>query len=285
MDIDPNKFIDPVIEYGPKVIGVLVALVLALMIAGWTERVVRVALERRSFDATLTRFFAKLARYFILIAAVLGCLGVFGIQTASFAAVLAAAGFAIALAFQGTLGNFAAGVMLLVFRPFKVGDYVEVNGETGTCEHIDLFTCEFRTLDNRRLIVPNGSVFGNTITNYTGYEVRRVDIDVGAEYSADVDATRAALEKAAAKVEGKLTDPPPQVFLKGLGDSSIDWQVRVWCKTADYWDVWQATVRATKLALDEAGIGIPFPQQDVHFDEAVVKALSNEPIPKLRSPE
>jgi small conductance mechanosensitive channel len=275
MDLDPNKFIDPVIEYGPKVIGVLVALVLALMIAGWTERVVRVALERRSFDATLTRFFAKLARYFILIAAVLGCLGVFGIQTASFAAVLAAAGFAIALAFQGTLGNFAAGVMLLVFRPFKVGDYVEVNGETGTCEHIDLFTCEFRTLDNRRLIVPNGSVFGNTITNYTGYEVRRVDIDVGAEYSADVDATRAALEKAAAKVEGKLTDPPPQVFLKGLGDSSIDWQVRVWCKTPDYWDVWQATVRATKLALDEAGIGIPFPQRDVHFDEAVVKALSN----------
>ncbi len=275
MDIDPNRFIDPVIEYGPKVIGVLVALVLALMIAGWTERVVRAALERRSFDATLTRFFAKLARYFILIAAVLGCLGVFGIQTASFAAVLAAAGFAIALAFQGTLGNFAAGVMLLVFRPFKVGDYVEVNGETGTCEHIDLFTCEFRTLDNRRLIVPNGSVFGNTITNYTGYDVRRVDIDVGAEYSADVDATRAALEKATAKVEGMLADPPPQVFLKGLGDSSIDWQVRVWCKTPDYWDVWQATVRATKLALDEAGIGIPFPQQDVHFDEAVVKALSN----------
>ncbi len=275
MDIDPNKFIDPVIEYGPKVIGVLLALVLALMIAGWTERVVRAGLERRNFDATLTRFFAKLARYFILIAAVLGCLGVFGIQTASFAAVLAAAGFAIGLAFQGTLGNFAAGVMLLVFRPFKVGDYVEVNGETGTCEHIDLFTCEFRTLDNRKLIVPNGSVFGNTITNYAGYEMRRVDIDVGAEYSADVDATRAALEKAAARVEGRLADPPPQVFLKGLGDSSIDWQVRVWCKTPDYWDVWQATVRATKLALDEAGIGIPFPQRDVHFDEAVVKALSN----------
>ena len=275
MDIDPNKLIDPLIEYGPKVIGVVVALVLALVIAGWTERVVRAGLERRNFDATLTRFFAKLARYFILIAAALGCLGVFGIQTASFAAVLAAAGFAIGLAFQGTLGNFAAGVMLLVFRPFKVGDYVEVSGESGTCEHIDLFTCEFRTRDNRRLIIPNGAVFGNTITNYTGYDTRRVDIDVGAEYSADVDATRAALEKAVTKVEGRLADPPPQVFLKGLGDSSIDWQVRIWCKTSDYWDVWQATVRATKLALDEAGIGIPFPQQDVHFDEAVVKALAN----------
>lgn len=273
--MDPDKLIDPVLEYGPKLAGVLVALIVALMIAGWVERMVRAGLERRNFDATLTRFFAKLARYLILIGAVLGCLGVFGIQTASFAAVLAAAGFAIGLAFQGTLGNFAAGVMLLVFRPFKVGDFVEVNGVTGICEHIDLFTCEFRTLDNRRLVVPNGSVFGSTITNYTGYDTRRVDIDVGAEYSADVDATRAALEKAVTKVEGKLADPPPQVFLKGLGDSSVDWQVRVWCKTADYWDVWQSTVRATKVTLDEVGIGIPFPQQDVHLDEVVVKALSN----------
>ena len=106
-------------------------------------------------------------------------------------------------------------------------------------------------------------------------DTRRVAIAVGAEYSADLDATRAALEKAVTKVEGRLADPPPQVFLKGLGDSSIDWQVRIWCKTPDYWDVWQATVRSTKLALDEADIGIPFPQQDVHFDEAVVKALSN----------
>jgi len=275
MEIDPSKLMEPVMEYGPKVVGVLVALLLALMIAGWAERVVRAGLERRNFDDTLTRFFAKLTRYLILIGAVLGCLGVFGIQTASFVAVLAAAGFAIGLAFQGTLGNFAAGVMLLVFRPFKVGDFVEVNGETGVCEHIDLFTCEFRTLDNRKLIIPNGSVFGSTITNYTGHEKRRVDIDVGAEYSADIDATRAALENAFAKVEGRLDDPPPQAFLKGLGDSSVDWQVRVWCRTEDYWDVWQSTVRATKLALDEAGVGIPFPQQDVHLGEAVVKALSN----------
>ncbi len=275
MEVDPSKLMEPLIEYGPKVVGVLLALMLALIIAGWVERLVRTGLERRSFDATLTRFFAKLARYAILIGAVLGCLGVFGIQTASFAAVLAAAGFAVGLAFQGTLGNFSAGVMLLVFRPFKVGDFVEVNDETGICEHVDLFTCEFRTLDNRKLIIPNGSVFGSTITNYTGYEKRRVDIDVGAEYSADIDATRAALEKAFVKIDGRLADPAPEVFLKGLGDSSVDWQVRVWCKSADYWDVWQSAVRATKLALDEAGVGIPFPQQDIHFDETVVKALQN----------
>lgn len=275
MDIDPDKLVSPIIEYGPKVIGVLVALIVALIIAGWIERMIRAGLERRKFDATLTRFFAKLGRYLILIGAVLGCLGVFGIQTASFAAVLAAAGFAIGLAFQGTLGNFAAGVMLLVFRPFKVGDFVEVNGQSGTCEHIDLFTCEFRALDNRRLIIPNGAVFGSAITNFTGYDTRRVDISVGAEYSADIDATRAALEKAIDMIEGRIADPAPQIFLKGLGDSSVDWQVRVWCNTPDYWNVWQSAVRATKLALDQAGIGIPFPQQDVHFDESVVKALSN----------
>lgn len=274
MELDANKYLDLLIEYGPKVVGVLIALFAAWVIAGWLERAVRKALEKRNFDDTLTRFFAKLTRYLILVGVVLGCLGVFGIQTASFAAVLAAAGFAIGLAFQGTLGNFSAGVMLLVFRPFKVGDFVEVNGETGTCEHIDLFTCEFRTLDNKKLIIPNGAVFGNTITNYTGYDTRRVDIDIGAEYSADVDATRAALEKAAANIPGMLKDPAPQVFLKSLGASSVDWQVRIWCKTEDFWNVWQATTQASKAALDAAGIGIPFPQQDVHLDEAVVEALS-----------
>ena len=274
MDLDASKYIDLIIEYGPKILGVLLALLVAWVIAGWAERGVRKGLEGRKFDATLTRFFAKMTRYLILIAAVLGCLGVFGIQTASFAAVLAAAGFAIGLAFQGTLGNFSAGVMLLVFRPFKVGDFVEVNGETGTCEHIDLFTCEFRTLDNKKLIVPNGAVFGSTITNYTGYEIRRADVNVGAEYSADLDKTREVLEKAAANVPGMIKDPAPQVFLASLGDSSVDWQLRIWCKTADYWNVYQATVRAAKVALDEAGIGIPFPQRDVHLDEAVIRAMS-----------
>jgi small conductance mechanosensitive channel len=273
MDVEASKYLDPLIHYGPKVLGVLLALFFAWVIASWVERGVRASLEKRDFDATLTRFFSKLTRWIILIGAVLGCLGVFGIQTASFAAVLAAAGFAVGMAFQGTLGNFSAGVMLLVFRPFKVGDFVEVNDDTGTCEHIDLFTCEFRTLDNKKLIIPNGAVFGSTITNYSGYDTRRVDIDVGSEYSADLNATRAALEKVANTIPGMLKDPAPQVFLKALGASSIDWQVRIWCKTEDYWDVWQATTQACKTTLDEAGIGIPFPQQDVHLDDEVVKAL------------
>ena len=206
MELDASTYLDPLINYGPKVLGVLLAIFFAWVIASWVERAVRAGLEKRDFDATLTRFFSKLARWGILIGAVLGCLGVFGIQTASFAAVLAAAGFAVGMAFQGTLGNFSAGVMLLVFRPFKVGDVVEVNGDTGTCEHIDLFTCEFRTLDNKKLIIPNGAVFGSTITNYTGYDTRRVDIDVGSEYSADLDATRAALEKFAVAVAQQVAE-------------------------------------------------------------------------------
>lgn len=263
------------LEYGPRIIGALVALFASWIVAGWVRRLVTRSLEKRSFDATLTRFFANAARYLILIAAVLSILEVIGVKTTSFAAMLAAAGFAVGLAFQGTLGNFAAGIMLLVFRPFKVGDFVKVADVEGHVEHIDLFTCEFRSLDNRKLVIPNGEVFGKTITNYTGYDTRRVDINVGADYSADLDATRAALEAAAKAIPGMIDDPAPQVFLSELGDSSINWQVRVWCKTEDYWDVWQATVRATKQALDRAGIGIPFPQTDVHLDADVVKALSN----------
>ena len=271
--IDPQKIMDLAMTYAPKVIGALVAFFVAWTVAGWARRLVQRNLEKREFDATLSRFFANATRYLILIAAVLGILGIFGIQTASFAAMLAAAGFAVGMAFQGTLGNFAAGIMLLAFRPFKVGDYVSVSDVDGIVEHIDLFTCEFRSLDNKKLIIPNGEVFGKTIKNNTGYELRRVDIDVGADYAADVDATRAALEKALSNIPGKIAEPESQIFLKELGGSSVDWQVRVWCKTEDYWDVHEQTVRATKMALDQAGIGIPFPQTDVHFDSDVVAAL------------
>jgi small conductance mechanosensitive channel len=165
---------------------------------------------------------------------------------------------------QGTLSNFAAGIMLLVFRPFKVGQYISVSGTAGTVEEIDLFTTSLNTLDNVRLVVPNGQVFGQTIHNFGHQASRRVVVPVGVAYSADIDATRAALEKAVAAVPGALRDPAPQVFLAGLGASAVDWQVRVWCGNDDYWATWEATVRAVKMALDEAGISIPFPQLDVH---------------------
>ncbi len=259
--------------WGGRIVGVLVALFIAWIVAGWVRRTIVSKLEAREFDQTLTQFFGNLARYAILIGAVIGCLGVFGIQTASFAAVLASAGIAIGLAFQGTLSNFAAGIMLLVFRPFKVGDIVKVAGQVGAVKEIELFTTELTGLSNVKIVIPNKAVFGATIENMTGHETRRVDINVGTVYGADLSETRAVLEAAAPKVAGVLEDPPPQVFLNELGDSAVTWQVRLWCKTEEYWDVWQAGTQAVKASLDEKGIGIPFPQMDVHLDEEAVKAL------------
>jgi small conductance mechanosensitive channel len=260
--------------WGLRVLGVLITLFVAWIVAGWSRKALVRSLDRRKFDVTLTRFFGNLVRYAILAGVVIGCLGVFGIQTASFAAVIGALGLAIGLAFQGTLSNFAAGVMLMVFRPFKAGDFVSVTGQMGVVREVELFTTEITTLDNRRVIVPNTSIFGNVIENFTHYDVRRVDVPVGVDYGADVDKTREVLEAMAGSIPGVLEDPAPQIFLGELGASSVDWQVRVWCRTEEYWDVYQAAIRAAKRALDDAGLGIPFPQMDVHLDDDAVKALA-----------
>lgn len=280
MEFDWNELLNKIGElittWGLKVIGVLVVLFLAWVVAGWAGRSLRGALEKREFDATLTRFFANLLRYAILIAAGVGSMGIFGIETTSFAAVIAAMGLAIGLAFQGTLSNFAAGVMLLVFRPYKVGDLVRISDVLGKVEELELFTTGIRSLDNRYFIVPNGSIFGATIENLTHFPIRRVDVPVGCEYGADIDACREVFENMIPDIPGVLEDPAPQVFLAELGGSSVDWQIRVWCNTPEYWDVYQATIRQAKASLEAAGIGIPFPQVDVHFDGPVVEAIEGK---------
>jgi len=254
------------LTYGPKLVGAILFLLAAWIIAGWFKRLVARGLNRAKFDPTLGVFFANAVRWVVLGLAVLACLGIFGIQTTSFAAVIGAGGLGIGLAFQGTLSNVAAGVMLLVFRPFGVGDIVTAGGVTGKVAEIGLFTTDFDTPDNRRMIVPNNLIFGTTIENGTHHPIRRVSIDVGADYTADIDATRQVLERAAGSVSDVLEDPAPQVFLASLGGSSVDWQLRVWCATEAYWEVHQATIRAIKHEMDAAGIGIPCPQVDVHVD-------------------
>jgi len=275
MEFDWNTYAEPaaqwVVQKGPAVIGVLIALFVAWIVAGVVKRNMMRGFDRANFDKTLAKFLSNMARYLILLGAVLGCLGVFGVDTTSFAAVIGAAGLALGLAFQGTLSNFAAGVMLLVFRPFKVDDFVEVGGTMGTVLEIELFTTELRTVQNVKIVMPNSEIFNTTIKNYTEPGHRRVDVDVGCDYSADIDETRAVLEKAIASVEHVMEEPPPQVFLKGLGGSSVDWVLRVWATNENYWVVHEATVRAAKVHLDEAGIGIPFPQMDVHLDGALSK--------------
>jgi len=285
--MDLQKLIDSTValvtQWGLRIVGAIVALFLAWMIAGWLSRTMLRALERRKFDATLSRFFAKLVRYAILVAAILSVLGIFGIQTTSFAAIIGAAGLAIGLAFQGTLSSFAAGVMLLIFRPFKVGDYVTVNGQSGTVKEIELFTTCLTTVDNRVIILPNSQVFGHTIENFTANDTRRVDISVGVAYGADLDQTRTVLEAAVKTIPRSLHDPAPQVFLSSLGASSVNWALRVWTRTEDYWVVYEDTIKVTKQALDSAGLSIPFPQMDVHFDQQTLVALAGQrPTPTTK---
>lgn len=249
-----------------SLLGALVLLAFTLWAAGFVHRATLRGLQRRSLDPTLTRFSATLARYSVLVLGGLTVLSAFGISVASFAAILAAGAFAVGLALQGTLGHFAAGAMLLIFRPFKVGDVVTVADVTGKVVEIELFTTQFDTPDNRRIVVPNGAIFGSTIQNLTFHPTRRVDVDVGTDYGADLRDTRAVLETVARTAEGVLPEPPPQVYLKELGGSSIDWVIRVWALTPDYWAVRERVTHQTKVALDDADIGIPFPQMDVHLD-------------------
>ena len=252
--------------YGMQVLLILVLVVVTFVVAAWAGRIVRGSCRKAKMEETLARFFGKFAYWLVAILAILSILSYFGVQTTSFAAVIGASALAVGLAFQGTLSNFAAGIMLLIFRPFKVDDVVDVAGETGKVQEIDLFNTVMDTFDDRRIIIPNGSVFGSTIENITFHPTRRVDVNVGTVYSADLDATRDVLYKAIASLEGIHAEPEPQVYLLELGDSSINWVLRVWANTPDYWAVREQLTRAVKVELDKADIGIPFPQMDVHLD-------------------
>ncbi len=253
------------IDFGLRLLGVFVLVIVGLTLAAWTQRLTRRALERARIEVTLTKFISRLVRWAVLLLIALAVLGIFGIPTASFAVVLGAAGLAIGLAFQGTLSNFAAGIMLLIFRPFKVGDVVNVAGVVGKVDEIQIFSTSIDTFDNRRFIIPNSSVLGATIENITYHSRRRVDVNVGTAYSADLNKTREILESVATNVAGRLAEEDVFVWLDSLGESSVNWQVRVWAPTSEWGAVKQALTRDIKNALDAAGIGIPFPQRDVHL--------------------
>ncbi len=252
-------------EYGGPVLIALATLTVGWIVAGWVGSLTFRALRRAKIDETLAKFLTKFARWGVLLLVLLACLSVFGVETTSFAAVIGSAGIAIGLAFQGTLSNFAAGIMLLMFRPFHVADVINVAGHLGKVDEISLFTTTLDTFDNRRIIVPNGQVFGSTIENVTYHPHRRADVAVGVSYAADIDKTRDVLMQAARSVPGGLSDPEPAIWLSDLGDSAVNWSVRVWAKSDDFGDVKQATIRAVKNALDDAGIEIPFPQMDIRL--------------------
>ena len=249
---------------------IVAVMFIAYVVASYIGRIVGGIVTKR-VDKTLGKFLTKAIRNMVLlVVAMIALQTTTGADLSAFAAILAAAGFAVGMALQGTLGNFAAGIMLLMFRPFKVDDYIVVADTEGTVEEIDLFTTRLNTLDNRHVIIPNGEIFGAKLENYTRNTVRRVDVNVGAAYSADLDNTREALNQAVAAVvadiahNGQTGAPMPQIVLQGLGASSVDWQLRVWCNPELYWTVHEKLTYAAKNNLDAANIGIPFPQMDVH---------------------
>jgi small conductance mechanosensitive channel len=266
-DLSPTQWMSLAEFYGTRVALLFVLLTLAWTLAGWASNLVKTSLRKLKFDETLTLFLAKLTWWSIVLLAALACLSKFGVETASFAAVIGATGFAIGLAFQGTLSNFAAGAMLLIFRPYKVGDVVNVAGFLGKVDEIELFTTTIDTFDNRRIIVPNSSIFGAVIENVTYHKKRRVDVEVGVSYSADIDETRRVLTEAANATEGAYTEPEPAIVLMALGASSVDWSVRVWAPTSEFGDVKQALIRSVKMNLDAAGLEIPFPQMDLYVKQ------------------
>ena len=260
------QFVELATAYGLQVVGAIVILIVGWIVAGWSRGAVNRALGKiKGMDETLRHFLATLVRYLIIAITVVMVLERFGVQTASLIAVLGAAGLAIGLALQGTLSNLAAGVMLLFFRPFKVGDFVEAGGVSGTVKQISLFTTDMATPDNVKIIVPNKQLWDTSIKNYSANETRRVDFLLGIGYGDDIDKAIAVIQQIVSADSRCHTDPAPQIVVGDLGASSVDIIVRVWCQAGDYWGIKFDLTKAFKQTFDKEGIEIPFPQQVVHM--------------------
>ena len=257
------EFMETLLTYTIRVTGVVLILFLAFVVAKRIKIILKTRLTKTRLDQTLSAFLATVVYWVVLIIAFVSCLGIFGVETTSFAAVLGGTTLAIGLAFQGSLANVAAGVMLLVFRPYRLGDVIEAGGVTGKVVELGLFFTSLDTLDNRRVIIPNGSVFGEVIENKTFHETRRCDVEIGVGYGEDIAKVRVLFEATAAKCEGVLAEPAPRAYLCELGGSSVDFSVRVHCKVENYWDVKERVMQACKEACDAEGVDIPYPHRVV----------------------
>jgi small conductance mechanosensitive channel len=251
--------------YGLKVIGAIAILILGRIFAGVARKVVRRISKRSNMDEAVGSFLSSLAYFLVLAFSVIAALAKFGMQTASFVAVLGAVGFAIGFALQGSLSNFAAGIMLLVFRPFKVGDLIDAAGVLGIVKDIHLFNTVLATLDNVKIIVPNGKIYGDVIKNISGYDTRRVDLVFGIGYSSSIRDAYDVIRNILKEDERILSEPETQIAVSELADSSVNFVVRPWVKSENYWDVKFDLTRKVKETFDSQGIEIPFPQHVVHM--------------------
>ncbi|MDT8394240.1 MAG: mechanosensitive ion channel [Bacteroidales bacterium] len=253
------------IDYGPKVLGSLLVLVLGLWLISWITKLARKGFRKANVDETLIPFMSSIINWTLKLLLLISVASMVGIATTSFIAVLGAAGLAIGLALQGTLGNFAGGVIILLFKPYKVGDLVEAQGFIGTVEAIQIFVTKLRSPQNELVIIPNGAISNGSIKNYTDAGFRRVDCTIGIAYNEDVKEARRVLMAVLQTHNKILKDPEPVVLVSELADSSVNLAVRPFVKPEDYWDVYFYVYEEGKAALDKAGITIPFPQRDVHM--------------------
>lgn len=251
--------------WGLKVIGAIAAFILGRIAAGWIRRAMRKMLMRSRLDETLIPFLASLVYYAVLAFVIIAVLGIVGIETASLAVVLGAAGLAVGLALQGTLSNFASGMMLMIFRPIKLGDWVEVGGVAGSVAEVGIFSTKLNTGDNVHIVIPNSNVYGETISNYSVNDIRRVDLAVGIHYEDDIGLAVRTLQKILDEDERVIDEPEPVIAVGELADSSVNILVRPWCNRDDYWRLRWDLTRKFKEELEEAGCSIPFPQHDVHL--------------------
>jgi len=256
------------IDLAGKIVGALVIFYAGRWLVGLAVRALRKVMQRQEIDKTLETFVCNLVRMALLVVVIIAAISALGIQTASFIAIFGAAGLAIGLALQGSLSNFAAGVLIVLFRPYKVGDFVEAAGIAGVIEQVQILTTVMKTGDNKQIIVPNSQIMDSIITNYSANDTRRVDMVVGVSYEDDLDKVRKTVEELVAADDRVLDEPACTIAVSELADSSVNFVVRPWVKTSDYWGVMFGLTEAIKKRFDKDGISFPFPQQDVHLYNA-----------------
>lgn len=257
-----------IMEWAISIGLAVLVFIVGKFIVGIIVKVARHALEKGGMDALLVNFITSIMRWVLMLFIIIAALEQLGVDTTSLVALLGAAGIAVGLALKDSLQNFASGVMLILFRPFKNGDFVEAGGVAGVVEHIGIFTTVMRTGDNKEVIIPNGQVYGGTITNFSARDTRRVDMVFGISYDADIRQAKAIMDKIITEDERVLKDPAHVIAVSELADSSVNFVVRPWVNSADYWAVLWDTTEKVKYAFDEAGIGIPYPQMDVHIEKS-----------------
>jgi len=265
MNISVEQLQELAMTYGVKVLLGLLIFVVGKWVARLLVNGMKRMMGRAKVDATLVGFVGNIAYAVFMVVVVLAALNQLGIQTTSFIAILGAAGLAVGLALQGSLANFAAGVMMIVFHPFKVGDFIEAAGTAGVVEEINIFTTRLRTGDNKTMFIPNGNIMGGNIVNFSAKPTRRIDMVFGIGYGEDLKKAKEVLADILAHDERVLADPAPLIAVAELADSSVNFAVRPWVNTSDYWGVFFDTHEQVKLRFDAEGISIPFPQTDVHL--------------------